>query len=332
MYDEFGRVTETTVTGIDGAILSYETASYTDVFKFDDSGYHSVVVKTLYTGGEPITTHSIYNMYGELVAAKNALNGGHYDRFTYDLLGRKISEKTAQAEIDYPEIAYTAKWDYDFRGNVVKEYNAEGYYITYAYDGIGRKISVTDYSNNTTTFTYDNLGRELTQSVPFEVINSVTYYAVTKTDYDRNGNVTQTRVANNEPGAAADWSKTTNEYNNRNFLTTATNYLDNTSENVVTYTYNGAGSVLTQTTGTHTIEYTYDRYQNAETLEDALSQTEEYAYTPNGSLLSKTDRNGTDFTYGVDGLGRTLTIGASGSGQQCYCKKRISQDALLFLS
>ncbi|HNX14465.1 MAG TPA: RHS repeat-associated core domain-containing protein, partial [Oscillospiraceae bacterium] len=42
-------------------------------------------------------------------------------------------------------------------------------------------------------------------------------------------------------------------------------------------------------------------------------QTESYSYTPNGSLTSKTDRNGTDFTYGVDGLGRTLTINASKS-------------------
>jgi len=82
---------------------------------------------------------------------------------------------------------------------------------------------------------------------------------------------------------------------------------------MVTYTYNGAGSVLTQTTGTHTTTYTYDRYQNVATLEDALSQTESYSYTPNGSLTSKTDRNGTDFTYGIDGLGRTLIIHASKS-------------------
>jgi YD repeat-containing protein len=202
----------------------------------------------------PDDDHNKFEHFKELVAAKNALNGGHYDTFTYDLLGRKVSEKTAQAEIDYPEIAYTAKWDYDFRGNVVKEYNANGNYITYAYDGLGRNVSVTDYSNNTTTITYDNLGRALTQSVPFENISGTVYSAVTKTDYDRNGNVIKTRVQNNEPGAAANWSMTTNEYNNRNFLTSATNYLDNTSENVVTYTYNGAGSVLTQTTGTHTIE------------------------------------------------------------------------------
>ncbi|HNX15652.1 MAG TPA: RHS repeat-associated core domain-containing protein, partial [Oscillospiraceae bacterium] len=59
---------------------------------------------------------------------------------------------------------------------------------------------------------------------------------------------------------------------------------------------------------------TYDRYQNVATLEDALSQTESYSYTPNGTLITKTDRNGTDFTYGIDGLGRTLTIHASKSG------------------
>ncbi|HNX14463.1 MAG TPA: hypothetical protein PK854_06965 [Oscillospiraceae bacterium] len=58
--------------------------------------------------------------------------------------------------------------------------------------------------------------------------------------------------------------------------------------------------------GRHTTTYTYDRYQNVATIEDALEQIESYSYTPNGSLVSKTNQNGTGFANVVDGLGRNM--------------------------
>jgi len=314
-YDYFDRVLTQVTTDKNNTIIASESYVYDNA---SDSGLY---LKTTHTiegdSNSPSIVSSTYvNKSGLLEKQSRTFNNTEYfDFFSYDYLGNLLTEKTAIAVQNYNYVPYTAKYEYDFAGRVIKQYNVASEYSTFEYDALGRLISSTDYAANaslspySTTYIYDDLGRLLQQSIPFEKSGGTTYYSVTKYYYDANGNVTKQQTSDNLPAQANSYTKTEYQYNSRNLLTQATQY-DGVTAYYTSYTYfaNGLVATMVSGNGASTTSYTYDHAGRVLSVTDALSQTETYSYDTNGNLTSKTDRNGWVTTYTYDGLGRVLTM------------------------
>lgn len=237
----------------------------------------------------------------------------YFDTFVHDYFGNKTEEKTAFAHQDYPGLPYASKWEYDYAGRVVKQYNAFGDYASFQYDALGQLVSQADYASNAsstpyyTTFEYDALGRRIRELVPFEEISGTVYYGETVYYYDRNGNLTGEKHASNRAGQPAEYRRTEYAYDSRNHLTFVTVHPETSVSETTAYTYDQAGNLETMTVGQAVTVHDYDVRGRLVSRTDPLGQEETYVYDTNGNLLQKTDRNGSVTTYSYDGLGRLLS-------------------------
>jgi len=151
--------------------------------KSDARGNLVEVIETL--NSTEYTTTYTYNALNQLTKITDAL--GNIKNFTYDLLGRKLSEEDFHTVNDTTFGARS--WTYDKNGNITQTTDAKnqvtaftydeldrlsledyagdaGTEVTYVYDtatnGIGKLASVTS-TGGTKTFSYDPLGRVSTQ-------------------------------------------------------------------------------------------------------------------------------------------------------------------------
>jgi len=239
-----------------------------------------------------------------------------------------VKEKSARANAENYSEDYTSEYDYDYAGNIIKQYDVNGNYITTDYDATGRKISVTDAKSNAdggkykTIYTYDALGRLIKEETPF-IDESV---AVTKYYYDANGNMTKKIVKNSLPGAEESYTTVENVYNKKNKLIQVKSYDGNTLANQVDYEYDSAGNMITMKTagGTQLTKYEYDQYGHLTALTDPLGQKETYTYDINGNMTSKTDKNGNTTNYTYDGISRKLSAALFGQYDPHRCSLRQS--------
>jgi RHS repeat-associated protein len=123
----------------------------------------------------------------------------------------------------------------------------------YTYDGMGNLASMIDGRGNTTSYGYDEAGRMLTLTDP---TNGTTTWS-----YDALGN----RSSQSERGS---------------------------SNTLISWTYDGAGRVLSRTAGGQTTTYSYDEAGNRKTAQSAA-----------GTITTTYDR-----------LNRTLSVTVSGDG------------------
>ena len=305
-YDVSDRILSETVMQ-DTVILSQTRYAYDDAA---ESGLYQKVTKTVVgdAAAPSIVTTQYTDKCGNVVKTGQLLNGTeHLDTFAYDYVGNKTLElSAADAARNLP---FTAKYEYNENGQVVKAYNAAGQFTTSTYNALGQLIQTTDYAGTPTAYTYDALGRLLSQTVTIE--DDIT--AVSKYEYDGCGNIIREWKPVQAVGTAAEWSKTEYTYNSRKKLISAKQYDGSTLASETAYTYDGVGNMLSMNAGGSTTSYTYDRFGNVLSTTDALGQTETNAYSVLGRLESKTDRNGIATSYTYDALGRVLSVSA-GSG------------------
>ena len=282
-------------------------------YAYDDaaeSGLYQKVTKTVVgdAAAPSIVTTQYTDKCGNVVKTGQLLNGTeHLDTFVYDYVGNKTLElSAADAARNLP---FTAKYEYNENGQVVKAYNAAGQFTTSTYNALGQLIQTTDYAGTPTVYTYDALGRLLSQTVTIE--DDIT--AVSKYEYNGCGNIIREWKPVQAVGTAAEWSKTEYTYNSRKKLISAKQYDGSTPASETAYTYDGVGNMLSMNAGGSTTSYTYDRFGNVLSTTDALGQAETNAYSALGRLESKTDRNGIVTSYTYDALGRVLSVSA-GSG------------------
>lgn len=296
-----------------------------------------------------ITTVVLSNKLGQIVKQSrlhyedNILNE-YADTFKYDYLGNKTQEKIARANTEGWKVPstgqpyeYTAKYEYNFAGEVIKKTDIYGNFISTVYDSLGRVKSVTDMKSNklpeaerySTTFEYDNLGRVIIEKMPFEKVVSGTtttiYYTTKKHYYNRNGNIVCEKISSNKPGETESFNKTEYEYNRRNLLTKVVTYKDgNTVENYTQYYYdalgnkvrmytglknsltiNGLDNILTNGDNSFSVtKYDYNHLNLLEKMTDPIGQQESYQYDLNGNLKVKLDRNGNTTLFSYDALNR----------------------------
>ncbi|MHB9049519.1 MAG: golvesin C-terminal-like domain-containing protein, partial [Pirellulales bacterium] len=109
--------------------------------------------------------------------------------WTYDYLGRKVSETVRQTSV----LSHTATYTYNLVGDLTKKKDRNDRVIDYAYDPLHRLATETwDTSpNRTMTYTYDNAGRMLAVTDRLATTPTATPVGADYTyTYDRSGNNT----------------------------------------------------------------------------------------------------------------------------------------------
>ena len=267
------------------------------------------------------TSYIEYDAYGNPVKTIDA--NGNATKYTFDLVGNKLSETDALGNTTYytydcngnctsvkDALGNVTKYDYDAMSHLIKETYADGSVITYVYDSVGNCISKTmpggvvetyeyDETNHvvkasstdgsSATFKYDNLGRKTSETDNLGRTNSFEYYP--------NGSVYKTTFG--------DGSSVLNTYNKRWKCTTKT-YSDGSSE-YTTYDKNGNVTSVTDSLG-NTVKYEYDLYGRLIKEIDAMGYVTKYEYDSNDNCITKIDAEGRTAHMVYDAVGQLIEI------------------------
>ncbi|MBE6912597.1 MAG: RHS repeat-associated core domain-containing protein [Ruminococcaceae bacterium] len=305
-YDSLNRVT------------SKETKDYYDVtvakenYAYDDGVASAYLLTTHTIVGDSfapsIITKEYVNAYGDVEKIGYVTgNNEYFTTYKYDYLGTKTEELAAIADQKDWTNTFTSKWEYDYAGRVLREYDASNNFISYEYDWLGRPIKAYDRVSNAsanpyyTSYTYDNLGNVIQETIPqTETTNKVTKYK-----YDKLGNLTLEKKLYDIVDGEEIYHSTSYSYDWRGNVITATQDIYPT-----TYTYDALGRCLTTTTGGKTTTYTYDRFGNVLT-ETFGGKTNTYEYDMNMFRTKHTYPSGKRITYEPNALQKTYAIMSS---------------------
>lgn len=347
-YTDDGRLLRKETRNNEGTLLYVESYNYEDAF---GSGAYNKTTKII-DGDEksPSVTNVTYeNKYGHIEKQGKLHNGTEcLDTFKNDYTGKKTEERSARANDENWTESYTKKYQYNYKGDIIKESNVFGDCITHEYDSLGRVKKTTDMNCNKkayikpfTTYEYDNLGRLIKEVIPFEYRRGGLFYTTKEHYYDRNKNIIRECVPIDKPGKAETYSRMDFEYNNRNKLVKVTTYDDGASENYTQFYYDAAGNKVRMYTGLSkpltingldsvvsngdseysVTKYGYDRFGNLSSMIDALGYKETYNYDLNGNKVQQIDRKGNIMEFIYDGLGKVLRKSVTtpnGQGNKSY--------------
>ncbi len=292
VYDKLGRVASNTDFGGNTTSYQYDhmgrTVKVTDSVGDIDYAYNSLgqLITVIDSLGHETTntydtafrltkvtdeigkeTHYFYDAYGRKESV-GAGTSGTVDPTTY-----AYSSTTGQLEsVEYGSSTYTANYEYDGEGRLVKLTDwidaVDG--LRYGYDAVGRLLTITDYDDSVLTYTYDDGGN---------VLSMVDYH----------GNTT---------------SYTYNDIGQLDTLTAP-------GSKVWGYTYD-AGNRLTRVdipNGMHT-EYTFDASGRQDSIhhKDGATVKQGFDYTfDNGGSITRIDHeDGSYWTYDYDGRERLI--------------------------
>ncbi|NKJ21391.1 putative Ig domain-containing protein [Dyella sp. SG609] len=312
-YDADGNVVM--VTSGDG----YHTATAYDAF-----GDVSQVTRQLSGAGSALSgsnstvTQYVYDARGERVQEADGVGGAatQASSATYDAFGRVTSRTDANNNV--------VTYSYDPLGRQVgSSQTVQGQVRTTqtTYDAIGRVLTAVDGVGNTTTYQYDPTGLTTTIITPGGIHTVVTKdpFGDTLTVTDGAGNVTtSTYDADGRLLTTTDalGNVRTNHYDlDGNLSQTAYAVGSNFSYKDVSYTYDAAGRVLTQTVdpGSAVTTYAYDGEGRRLRVTDPLGTVTTYSYDADGNTLTQVQDAGSGklnitTTYSYDGAGNVLTV------------------------
>lgn len=325
-YDAFGNTTNV-------AVCSQNLITYN--YLPDRSNISSVQ----YGNGSAVSY--TYNAYGEVAnMTRGSLGSTEYryssdgkpiyvkdfvsDRKTfnwYDIDGNHIGEKVFAASSSNTQDAFLYSYvdNYDEDGNVIKtsiKTANNGFSTSYTYNDDGLVASTVPLSSRSKKYTYDDeqrlAGTTFSSSSADYVTESFTYNdnGLVKThtigsdeyeySYDENGNITQIKKNNSVIK--------TYTYDVKNQLISENNIDLGTS---TVYTYDGGGNITSKTTGSTTVNYTYDStwkdkltaYNGQSITYDAIGNPLNYmgaTMTWFGREMQSYSKNGTSITYKYD--------------------------------
>ncbi len=309
------------------------------------------------TDAAGVSTSFGYDAIGR-VTSRTVRSDRHPDglvtRYTYDLLGRPLTE-TDPAVLDHVTGAvHTAQATraYDADGNLVSATIADltggdaSRTSTSSYDSSDRLTATTTPGGEKTTFSYDRYGNRISQTDPTGRTTRYTYDA----DDRLTSTVLQGYVGDpGAPGTPTDLVESSRAYDPAGRLASVTDamgwatrytYTDNgllasvvRTDGTATFTqqantYDAAGNLVSRATnnGTTTTSYAVDGAgrTTAATLDPGgLARTTRYTYSPDDFVLSTTHTDGSGARSvsdaRLDALGRTTAISVhdgSGAGAQ----------------
>jgi RHS repeat-associated protein len=106
--------------------------------------------------------------------------------YSYSILADKRTQKTEKKYLNDTEVAETVQV-YDYANRLVEQQNPDLTRAKTEYDLNGTVKSTTAANGSITKYVYDGLNRQTEQWIPLEVSNGNTYYAYSKTEYDKAG-------------------------------------------------------------------------------------------------------------------------------------------------
>lgn len=211
------------------------------------------------------------------------------------------------------DTAIETAYEYDARGNLVKEIHSAGDYITYSYDSLGRVIEKQQYSSAgvqlyRTVYTYYS-GLNLVKDM--KDYEAGTLYRHTYYEYDSLGRISAKAESNSEMTDAEKSAKAVSYTYNLRGEVTGTGYgssLTNIAAGEISgtrYEYNSYGQLTGVYVRKGTSEY----------------KVKEYSYTPSGNVMQVKDfynyTSGTGqyiaLSYSYDAYGRVTAMVYEGS-------------------
>lgn len=206
------------------------------------------------------------------------------------------------------------KYKFSGTGKLEKVTDRNGNEATLAYNGSGQLETITDPAGRKITLTYngeglvekakDPMGREVKYTYESKNLASVTMPGETeprwKFKYD--GSHRMTTMTDGRGG------KLTNEYDSSNRVISQTD----PAERIATFEYRPFETTITnKTTGAVTVEKftsSNEPYSLTRGYGTAVATTETFTYNGEGRMLSSTDGNGHETTYGYDSHGNRTSM------------------------
>ena len=312
-YDKMGNL-----------IKQQDSTGLQKLYTYDNAGRILTQTQQTVDGKEKISTSAAYDLNGNKRYETDA-NGTTRENI-YDEINRLICITFNTTDINNKKVEHKIQYQYDKNGNQTRQLsyidgiltgNAEN-----VYDPLNRVIEKKDTYSTIQKLKY-NANHIQTEAI--DAKGNSTYYAydknnrlisttdpeghATKQSYDSTGNIAEKTDGNG--------SKTQYSYDQYNRLIQVTN----PKGEKTTYTYDKNGNLLTQTDGKgNTITYEYNAankqirktdHGGIKVAEGKISynqdKTETYTYNANGTLSTKTDRNGKTTVYEYDIHGRLKT-------------------------
>lgn len=227
------------------------------------------------------TTHFTYNAThglldvqspGTLAPVRNEYDSAGRLLRHVDTFGKTIEfshDLDARREVITDRLGHSQLFEYDARGNVVRELDGAGREVLRTFDARDNLITETDALGNTTTHEYDSGGYLTSTTDPLGNVTSYTYNSrgqkltirdprgkVTENAYDSAGNL----LLNRDPEGAE-----------------------------TRYVYDNSGHLMTKTDAEDGVtRFEYDSFGNMTKQVDALGHETTYTYSANGNRLTET--------------------------------------------
>ncbi len=311
--------------------LATQTDAYGNTTQYCYDGWGRLSEEIAPMGAQsmcPITYYS-YDDQNELVSETDPM--GHTTTYEYDNFGRQINVTYPAPGVGIQPQSLTT--DYDVRGNVASQTAGQSSTTSYTYDQWNHLSSETDPDGDTTYYSYNVRGELLSVGNGTTTLESYTYdglgrmTSATDSDndtghYEYDGGLlwrTINRDGQVEEYAYDNFGRVVNEYwyDNVADANIDPNHADPT--NVIYYTYDRLGDVLTEGDSNSAYSFTYDALgrvtsetQTLAGLAPTITFTSSYAdlvgpqRTSLLTTIGSTDDSITDYTY--DGLGNVTSI------------------------
>ncbi len=272
-------------------------SGHTNTYEYDEVGR---MIKMI-NADDKITIYT-YDENGRLKKVidrqdSDGTNNTHTREYTYDKLGRKLTETDSYGET----IIYT----YDEVGNMLTRTDQMDRTTEYIYDDFDRLVEERDPAGYSTKHTYDDNGNKTSIEYPDGKIISYTYDESNRltivTDhlgntreytYDALGNKTsETDKLNNT---------STFTYDKLNRLISETNAQQTTTN----YTYDDSGNRTSEDVAGKITTFEYDDLNRIKKIIHPGYNNEQFNYDEEGNALAKIDGNGEINSYNYDKLNR----------------------------
>ncbi len=323
-YDAFGRVT--TITFAQGT-----TDEASKQFEYDQAGNRTAIIDE--NGNRTEFEYDVMNRLVRLIQPDPDGAGplsSPVHTFAYDANGNRISKTDPRGQVTLSE--------YDTLDRLIKSIDADGQETLFAYDPVGNLISTVDPLGNETRATYDARNRLVDLVDPDDGSTQYAYDAnddvtamtdalgnrteftydarrrlIRETDPLSNAIVYEYDAVDNLAGKTdRNGRRIRFEYDDLDRLITETWVNpDDSTANVIQYTYADAGNLLAAADDLSSLTFTYDGRNRVKTEGSAgtlgaASVVLDYAYDGAGNVLSVVDTIGgqegatTSYVYDAD--------------------------------
>ena len=288
------------------------------LYTYDEAGRNTAITVKNDTA-TPLTTSIKYDLSGNVV--KEIDGNGNAKVYNYDLLNHKTSETVNNK---------TTQFGYDANGNNTSMTDWRGNTSTSVYDAFDRLIKVYDvYGKLISEKTYNANSTQISDK---DALGAITQYQYDKDNrliatidalnhstqktYDAVGNV----ISETDPIG----NVKTFAYDKFNNLISVTQTVNGVSETTA-YAYDNCGNLLTQTDAKGNI--TKFEYNAANLISKKIfhggdsdeTKQELYTYYADGTMATKTDRNGITISYTYDIVNRPVqTVAGSKTVTNSY--------------